>query len=125
MDNPFESHPRVFVVDDEIDIAKMLSVILQIHLFDALPFADPMEALESARQQPPAYLIADIAMQNMTGIELAAVFQKEIPDCKILIFSGLADGAQLVQQAAAVGMNLAFLQKPVHPTTLVSTLKSL
>lgn len=40
MGNPFESYPRVFVVDDEISISKVLSVILQIHLFDATPFDD-------------------------------------------------------------------------------------
>jgi hypothetical protein len=48
MGNPFESHPRVFVVDDEISIAKMLSVILQIHLFDATSFADPLAWLQNS-----------------------------------------------------------------------------
>jgi len=56
MGNPFESHPRIFVVDDEISIAKMLCVILQMHLFDAIPFADPQVALEAARAEPPDYL---------------------------------------------------------------------
>src|ERR1700760_4064350 len=99
MDNPFESHPRVFVVDDEIDIAKMLSVVLQMHLFDAVPFADPREALESARTTPPDYLISDIPMESMAGVELASSFSEEFPTCKVLLFSGLADGAQLVEQA--------------------------
>jgi DNA-binding NtrC family response regulator len=125
MDNPFESHPRVFVVDDEIDIAKMLSVVLQMHLLDAVPFADPREALESARATPPDYLISDIAMEAMSGLELAAIFSKEIPACKVLLFSGLADGAELVDQANRDGQKFSFLQKPVHPTALVATLRSL
>jgi DNA-binding NtrC family response regulator len=125
MDNPFESHPRVFVVDDEIDIAKMLSVILQMHLFDAVPFADPREALESARTTAPDYLISDIAMEAMSGVELASIFSKEIPSCKVLLFSGLADGAQRVEQANRDGKKISFLQKPVHPTDLVATLRSL
>lgn len=125
MGNPFESHPRVFVVDDEISIAKMLSVILQIHLFDATPFADPVAALEVARVSPPEYLISDIAMEGMTGIELALIIRREIPGCKILLFSALAEGPELVRRAEEEGTTLSFLQKPVHPTELVSALRKL
>jgi PleD family two-component response regulator len=62
MGNPFASHPRIFVVDDEISIARMLSVILQMHLFDATPYSDPLVALDDARAAPPEYLISDITM---------------------------------------------------------------
>ena len=110
MGNPFESHPRVFVVDDEISIAKMLSVILQIHLFDATPFADPVAALEVARVSPPEYLISDIAMKGMTGIELALIIRREIPGCKILLFSALAEGPELVRRAEEEGTTLSFLR---------------
>jgi CheY-like chemotaxis protein len=125
MVNPFESHPRVFVVDDEIAIAKMLSVILQINLFDATPFADPKAALEVARVSPPDYLISDIAMEGMTGIELARIIRREIPACKVLLFSALAEGPELVRRAADEGESFSFLQKPVHPTELVSALRNL
>jgi DNA-binding NtrC family response regulator len=125
MGNPFESHSRVFVVDDEISIAKMLSVILQIHLFDATPFADPLAALEMARVSPPDYLISDIAMEGMTGIELARTFRREVPGCKILLFSALAEGPELVRRAQEEGTTFSFLQKPVHPAELVTVLRNL
>ncbi len=35
MENPFESQPSVFVVYDELEIAKMLTVVLQMNLFNA------------------------------------------------------------------------------------------
>ena len=59
MEKAFASRPRVFVVDDEIDIAKLLVVILQMNLFDALPFADPQAALQAAGAEAPDYLISD------------------------------------------------------------------
>ena len=98
MENPFESHPRIFIVDDEISIAKMLCVILQMHLFDTVPFDDPQAALEAARAEPPDYLISDIAMQGMTGIELAILFEREVPACKVLLFSGQVDAPELIRQ---------------------------
>jgi DNA-binding NtrC family response regulator len=125
MENPFESHPRIFVIDDELSIAKMLSVILQMHLFDAVPFADPQQALEEARSAPPDYLISDIQMQQMTGIEVAILFAHEFPACKVLLFSGQPDAPERMQQAREEGHDFAFLQKPLHPTDLVAALKTL
>lgn len=49
----FESQPRIFVVDDELDIAKLLVVVLQMNLFDAIPCPDPLEALEAAFRVRP------------------------------------------------------------------------
>ena len=125
MGNPFESHPRISVVDDEISIAKMLCVILQMHLFDAVPFADPQVALEAARAEPPDYLISDIVMQGMTGIELAVFFEREVPACKVLLFSGQVNAQELIRQAKEAGHTFSFLQKPLHPTELVAVLRKL
>jgi DNA-binding NtrC family response regulator len=125
MENPFESYPRIFVIDDELSIAKMLSVILQIHLFDAVPFSDPEAALEAARASPPDYLISDIQMQGMTGIDLAILFEGEFPACKVLLFSGQPDAPERLREASEAGHVFAFLQKPLHPTDLVAALKQL
>jgi DNA-binding NtrC family response regulator len=125
MDNPFQSHPRVFIVDDEISIAKMMSVVLQINLFDAVPYADPQEALQAARLAPPEYLITDIMMRGMTGIELATLVRQELPACKILLFSGQPNAPELVKGARDAGYDFTFVQKPIHPTQLVAVIRSL
>jgi DNA-binding response OmpR family regulator len=125
MQNPFESHPRIFVIDDELSIAKMLSVVLQMQLFDAIPFSDPEAAVEAARAAPPDYLISDIQMQGMTGIELAILFAREFPACKILLFSGQVDAPEQMQKAREAGHDFSFLQKPLHPTELVAALRQL
>jgi DNA-binding NtrC family response regulator len=125
MDNPFESRPRIFVVDDEIEIAQMLTVILQMNLFDAVPYIDPIEALEAARSEPPDYLISDITMPGMTGIELAIVIKREIPICKVLLFSGHVDAARLIEEARAEGHTFNLVQKPIHPTKLVLAIQEL
>jgi DNA-binding response OmpR family regulator len=125
MANPFRSHPRVFVVDDEISIARMLSVILQMNLFDAVPYSDPKLALEAARAEPPEYLISDIMMHGMTGIELAILLRREIPACKVLLFSGQVGAPELIREAREAGHEFSFLQKPIHPTELVAALRGL
>jgi DNA-binding NtrC family response regulator len=125
MENPFESRPRVFIVDDEMSIAKMMSVVLQMNLFDAVPYDDPLQALEAARVAPPDFLISDIMMKGMTGIELATKIRSEIPACRILLYSGQLDAPQMVQEARDFGHDFPFLQKPIHPTELVAVLRGL
>jgi DNA-binding response OmpR family regulator len=88
MENPFESQPRVFVVDDELEIAKMLTVVLQMNLFNVVSFTDPGVALESARGSAPDYLISNIGMPGMSGIDLAIAIRRDVPTCKRLLFSG-------------------------------------
>lgn len=125
MDHAFESKPRVFVVDDEPEIAKLLVVMLQLNLMDAVPYFDSAEALAAAKETPPDYLISDIVMPQMSGIELALAFARDVPSCKVLLFSGQVDAAEQVQRANEGGHNFQLLQKPVHPKLLVEALVSL
>ena len=125
MENAFASRPRVFVVDDEIDIAKLLVVILQMNLFDAVPFADPQAALEAARAEAPDYLISDIVMPEMTGIELAIAIRRDISTCKILLFPGKAGALELINNAGEVGHSFPLVEKPIHPTKLIEAIRQL
>jgi DNA-binding NtrC family response regulator len=125
MENPFDTHPRIFVVDDDPEIARMLSVILQLSLFNAIPYTDPRAALEAARAEPPDYLISDILMPEMSGIELAILMKNEIPACKVLLFSGQVGAPGLITNAREAGHDFILVQKPIHPTKLVEAIRSL
>jgi DNA-binding NtrC family response regulator len=125
MENPFELQPSIFVVDDEEEIAKMLAVILQMNLYNAVPYFGSVEALAAAGETTPAYLISDIGLPEMNGIDLAIAVKKDFPGCKILLFSGNADAAEMVQRAKDDGHSFELLLKPVQPKELIATLQSL
>ncbi len=125
MENPFEAYPSIFVVDDDLAIAKMLSVILQMNLFNATAYGCPLEALAAARESAPDYCISDIAMPAMSGIELAIKIRQEMPMCKVLLFSGEDSSSELVKNAVAQGHRFDLVQKPIRPEHLISALQSL
>jgi CheY-like chemotaxis protein len=110
---------RIFVVDDEFVIAATLASILKSHGFDATSYTDPLDALKSARDNPPDLLICDVMMSAMTGIELAIEVQKFCEDCKVLLFSGQAATADLLQAARAQGHDFELILKPIHPGDLL------
>jgi DNA-binding NtrC family response regulator len=110
---------RVFVVDDEFVIASTLGLILRHKGFDAISFHTPLDALQAASSQAPDLLISDVVMPQLSGIELAIRLQEQCPNCKVLLFSGQAATAGLLETARANGHNFEILAKPVHPTDLL------
>jgi CheY-like chemotaxis protein len=120
-----QTGPKVFVVDDESVIAATLAIILNQSGFQAQSFTNPMQALEQARTTKPDLLISDVMMPEMTGIELAIAIKNECPECKILLFSGQAATADLLQVARSQGHEFHLLTKPVHPADLLESIRTL
>ena len=113
---------RVLVVDDEQVIADTLSIILNKAGFDASPVYTGTAAVESARDIQPDLIISDVIMPDMNGIEAAIQIRSFLPGCKILLFSGQAATADLLESARAKGHEFEILAKPVHPQDLLAKL---
>src|SRR5437868_4027215 len=116
--------PRVLVVDDEQVIADTLAKILDLNGFDASAVYTGTAAVESARSQRPDLIISDVIMPDMNGIEAAIQVRGFLPSCKILLFSGQAATADLLESARAQGHEFEILAKPVHPQDLLAKLRS-
>jgi DNA-binding NtrC family response regulator len=115
---------RVFVVDDEDVIASSLAMILRFQGgFHARSFTDPLEALQTARLEAPDLLISDVVMPQLSGIDLAIQLREYCPDCKVLLFSGQAATAELLESARARGYTFELLLKPVHPADLLAKIQ--
>lgn len=120
-----KSNKIIFVVDDEPIIANTLAIILEQHDVNAMPFYSADVALRAAEITPPHLLISDVAMPAMTGIELAISLRMFYPDCRILLFSGQANTADLLRKAQALGHNFDILSKPIYPVDLLSSIRHL
>ena len=114
---------RVFVVDDEANIAFTLAAILRIHGFDARHFTEPHAAMSAARLDCPDLLISDVVMPLLSGIELAIQMRECCPECRILLFSGQAVNFDMLQSAEDNGHHFEVLLKPVHPSVLLDKIR--
>lgn len=63
-------HTRVLVVDDETQITRVLRTSLSVQAYDIRVANDGEMALEIMKDWSPNLIITDLAMPNMTGIEL-------------------------------------------------------
>jgi CheY-like chemotaxis protein len=115
--------PRVLVADDEQVIANTLAIILNQHGFEARAVFSGEKAIEAIDTFQPDMLISDVIMTGMTGIEAAIITRNRLPNCKILLFSGQAATADLLEKARMEGHEFEILAKPVHPTDLLAKLR--
>lgn len=114
-----------FVVDDEDVIASTLELILLSRGFAVRSFVDPADAAEAARTVKPDFLLTDVMMPNLNGIELALKVREINPSCCVLLFSGQAGTSDLLARASEQGHCFEILAKPVHPLDLLSKIAEL
>jgi len=113
---------RVLVVDDDEVIADTLAAILNANGYHAKSVHSAEEALEEAVLLAPDVLISDVVMDEMSGIDLAIYIANTVPTCKIILFSGQAQTANLLEKAEKRGYRFDLLQKPIHPELILQRL---
>jgi CheY-like chemotaxis protein len=115
--------PKVLVADDERVIADTLAMILNQSGFVARAVYSGERALELATTFAPDMLICDVIMADLNGIDAAIQFRALLPRIKILLFSGQAATADLLEKARTQGYEFEILAKPVHPRDLLTKLR--
>ncbi|MGA2889665.1 MAG: response regulator [Terracidiphilus sp.] len=119
-----ETRPRVVVADDEEVIANTLAMILNQAGFEARAVYSGEKALGLVQSFKPDMLISDVIMQGISGIETAIKVRAMLPSCKILLFSGQACTANLLEKARVQGYEFEILNKPVHPSDLLARMRA-
>lgn len=114
---------KVLVVDDHRLIAETLAEILVNAGFEALPAYDGWEALEVASRFHPDWLLSDVLMPRMNGVELAITLQQTFPQTSILLFSGQAGISDILLEGQQRGYEFELIAKPVHPLKLIQRLR--
>ena len=120
-----QSSRRVLILDDEQVIANTLALILNRNGFEAQAVYTAQDAISTAALLSPDVLISDVIMEGMTGIDAAIRISQLVPRCRIILFSGQAATADLLQRAEADGHHFELLLKPIHPRVLIERLTEL
>lgn len=113
---------RVLVVDDERIIADTLTIILRRAGYEAAAVYDGSSALSLCESFCPELIITDVVMPGTSGVKMAILAKQRYPACEILLFSGQAATANLLQEARQAGYDFEILLKPVNPKDLLAKL---
>ena len=110
---------RIVIVDDEKRIADTSALILQAEGYQTAAAYDGASGIARCREFHPHLVLTDVVMPGMSGIEMAIAIRSEFPRCAILLISGQAATADMLEAARREGHSFELLAKPVHPTVLL------
>jgi CheY-like chemotaxis protein len=113
---------RVLVVDDEHLIADTFVAILNQAGFESTAVYSGADAVREAFRWRPDLVISDVGMPDVNGVDASIQIQKALPACKIFLFSGQFESAELLHQAKASGYDFELLAKPIDPQDLLNKL---
>jgi CheY-like chemotaxis protein len=116
---------RILVVDDNVDAADSIALLLGMDGFEARSVHGSLAALDTVGSFKPDVVLLDIGLPVLDGYEVAQrlrVFRWEQP-IRIVALSGYGQQADR-EKAARAGFD-DYLVKPVEPTALTEFLRSL
>ncbi len=109
---------KILVVDDVDTIARVYARFLERQGYEVRIAFNGDEALIEYERFKPDLIISDIRMPKMSGFELANQIRKKNPKQKIILMTGYADEAEVLEQQKNQGF--PFFTKPADLQTTVS-----
>jgi DNA-binding NtrC family response regulator len=109
---------KILIVDDVDTIARVYARFLERQGYEVRIAFNGEEALDVWKRFQPDLVISDIRMPKMSGFELGNEIRKKKPDQKIILMTGYADEAEVLEQQKTHGF--PFFTKPADLQTTVS-----
>ncbi|QNA87765.1 PAS domain-containing protein [Massilia sp. Dwa41.01b] len=119
---PVRERPRILIVDDNVDAAHMLSLVLEASGYAVSVEHRPGPALEQALHTRPAVAILDIGLPEMNGNELARHLRSQPETAHMLLIAATGYGHDQDRRSSLDAGFDHYLVKPVDSARLISLL---
>lgn len=115
--------PTIYVVDDDEEIRRSLSVVLETAGFSAEFFATAEEFLDQFRDtlDTPKCLLLDVRLPGVSGLGLQQHLSDAGTELPIIGMTGYSDVSMVVQAMRAGAVD--FLEKPINPQLLLQRIQ--
>jgi len=114
-------HKKILLVDDDAKLSRVLALRLESEGYDVVAAASGEEALVRLGESRPRFVLADLRMPGMDGIELLARIQQRYPGLPVALISAQGDIPDAVRATHAGAVD--FLTKPVDRERLLDCVR--
>jgi CheY-like chemotaxis protein len=104
-----ERHPRILVIDDDQYVRMLLGDLLTTWGYDADVVADGTEGLARFGRESYDAVLTDLAMPNVTGLDVAAGVRTRNPSIGVILFTAFS--GELAGEDERLGLRV--LRKPL------------
>jgi len=119
-----ERHPlgTVLVVDDEPDVQRQVTLILERAGLQALTASEAGSALARCRRERPDVILLDLLMPGIDGYALCGLIRREFETIPIIVITGAKD-SESCSRTMTNGSN-DFLSKPLEAGEVLIRVKN-
>ncbi len=117
---------KILVVDDEPDVIRYFTAVLQENGHVTTTASDGLEALAKVREQPPELVLLDITMPNQSGVRVYREMKEDakLKSIPVVIITGISHSfKQFISTRTQVPPPEGYLEKPVTPEALMEEVK--
>jgi PAS domain S-box-containing protein len=116
---PSKSRSRVLVVEDNVDSAESLAMLLRLEGHDVQVVHEGMLALQALESFEANFILLDIGLPNMDGYVVAQAIRERFPHAQMRLFALTGYGRDEDRALAASSGFDGHLTKPVDPARLL------
>ncbi len=103
---------RILVVDDEIQVVRLLQKYLASKEYDVYTATDGLEAIQKVKDMRPHIVLLDIIMPGMGGIDTLKEIKKINSKIAVIMITAVID-EELAQRAIQLGAD-DYITKPLN-----------
>jgi two-component system C4-dicarboxylate transport response regulator DctD len=111
----------VYLVDDDDAVRLGCEQALQLADITVRSFGNAESAVASLEEAPPAVVVTDVKLPNMSGLQLLDELKKRDRDLPVILITGHGDIIMAVQAMRANAYD--FIEKPFHSQRLIDVVR--
>ncbi|GIO01214.1 DNA-binding response regulator [Brevibacillus halotolerans] len=114
---------KILVVEDEVSISKLIQFNLEKAGYKVITAFDGKQALTMAREEKPDFIILDLMLPYMDGLDVCKTLRQERINTPILILTAKEDELDKI-----LGLELGaddYITKPFSPREVVARVKAI
>ena len=114
--------PRVLVIDDQIDVRAMISMVLRINHFEVVEAANAAAGLKAFEDAAIDLAIVDVFLLGSNGFDVMTSMRDRVPGLPIVAISGMT-ALDFVKDMPGLA-DVVCLLKPFRPNELMAAIES-
>jgi len=125
---------KVLVVDDDVDIRKVVSKLVEKSGYEAIEAKNGVEGMGKVREHKPDLIILDMLMPKESGVRMYHELKTEesLKDIPVIVLSAIPKKSFLKSQKVldefsgqSVPVPEAYIEKPEEPEELIALMKKI
>ena len=124
------SKAKIMVVEDNIDEAKLIKMILEPEGYEVVTALNGKEAKEKIKKENPDFIVLDVMMPEMDGFTFCSWIRsnKDYKDIPVVLLTGVAERIHDTKYPLNGVLRADaddYLEKPIKPEVLLDTVARL